>query len=197
MEPEIPHITNANINNNVNKVTVEVKIEQTKKKVVKKKHEPSWYIKWALGIVGIIIATVSTPYVSARVGTFFRDAKDKKIIEVLANYAEGLNKNKFDAYKYFAPKVERFYQMKNATPKQINAYVNGLYQKQYQNTNMYFDESTLSSEKLTNGEYKVEVIMYASYFETAKQKKFEDFRTRIELILDNNFKIKFLRQYYD
>lgn len=188
---------NSNINHNINNVKVEVKIEHPNETGTKKKHEPSWYVKWALGIIAVIIASVSTPYVSAKVGTYFRDAKDKKIIHVLAEYAEQLNKNKFDAYRYFAPKVERFYQMKQTTPKEINAYVNGLYQKQYKNTNMYFDDSTMACEKLASGDYKVSVIMYATYYETAKQKQFEDYRSRIELLLDNDFKIKFFRQYID
>jgi hypothetical protein len=188
---------NNNVNNNINNVTVQVQFEQPKKKITKKKKEPTWYKKWLLGLVGTVVVAVSIPYVTAEINVFFRDAKDKKIIEVLNQYADGLNTNTFDAYKYFSPRVERFYQMLNTDPKEINSYVNGLYKKQYKKATMYFDESTMVSEKIANEEYKVSVIMYSTCFDVMKQKQFDDFRTRIELVFDKNFRMKFFRQFYD
>lgn len=188
---------NNNVNNNVNNVTVQVQFEQPKKKVVKKKKEPTFYKKWIFGIIGSIIVAVSIPYVKAGISSYLRDAKDKKIIAVLNTYAEGLNKNEFDAYKYFSPRVSRFYKMLNTNPQKINEYVHGLYLKQYKNNTMYFDESTMSAEKTESGEYKVSVIMYSTGFDVIKQKQFDDLRTRIELTFDNNFRIKFFRQFYD
>lgn len=196
METNSSNINN-NINNNTNNITVEVKIDQPKKRIVKKKKEPNWYKKWIIGTVTTVLLAISIPYVKAKVDTLFRDAKDKKIITVLNEFATELNGSKFDAYKYFSPRVERFYTMIKTNPKAINNYVNGLYREQYKNSSAYFDESTLSTEIKENGDYEASIIMYGTYFEVAKGVQVDDQRTRIKLILDKNFKIKFFRQFFD
>jgi hypothetical protein len=184
-----------NINNNVNNINIEVKLEQPSKSANNK--NPNWYKKIIITSIATIIISVGTYYGKSSVRYFFREAKDKKIIHVLTEYADGLNENKFDAYSYFPSKVDRFFQMCNTTPKEINTYVNGLYKKQFINVTMYFDESTLTVKQLANGDYNASVMMYSTYFETETQKQHTDFKTRIELKFDTDFKIKYFRQFYN
>lgn len=120
-----------------------------------------------------------------------------KIALTLEEYSNGVNSNTFDAYKYFSPRVDRFFQMFDTSPQKINDYVNGLFYKQFKNAVMRFDNSTLSIEKMETGEYKAMVIMYSDYFDTKKKKQFSNYRTRVELRFDDNIRIKYFRQFYD
>lgn len=106
------------------------------------------------------------------------------------------NKQKFDAYKYFTPNVERFFMMKSTSPKKINKYVNGSYHQEFQNSSTHFDEATLSYSE-NDGEFKATIISYSTYFKVKEMKQYNDFRTRVELKFDKDYRINFLREFYD
>jgi hypothetical protein len=123
--------------------------------------------------------------------------RDKKIIAALELYTTDLNQKKFDAYKYFAPKIERFFHMFDTSPKKINDYVNGMFYKQFQNASTRFDPNTLIVTTIDNVEYDISVIMYSTYFNAKEKKAYSDLRTRTEIKLDKNFRIKYLKQFFD
>ena len=152
-----------------------------------------------IGVMGTLISA----FIIAKTNGFFesnwpdKEARNEKIIATLEAYSNGINKKTFDAYKYFTPKIERFYQMFNTSPKKINDHVNGLFYKQFQNPKMRFDGTTLSVKEIDNGEFEASVIMYSTYYKVQEKKQYTDYRTRMELRFDNNFHIKYLRQFFD
>lgn len=163
----------------------------------------------ALSILILVVGAIGTLYgvystfskggkeISSAGINYNKDEVKGKICTTLKAYSEGVNKKKFDAYKYFTPKIERFYTMIETSPKKINDYVNGDYNKEFQNSTMYFDESTLSVEEMVNGEFKALVIMYSTYYNAKKKKQYTNFRTKTELRFDNDFRIKYFRQFFD
>jgi len=171
------------------------------------KKEQNTFLSLLKPTVGKIITTVITgvlttilvAWLTGHIGTkeLSKEEIAKKISLTLDEYSAGVNTHSFDAYKYFSPRVERFYQMFDTSPKKINDYVNGMFYKQFKNAIMYFDSSTLSVEKTETGEYKALVIMYSDYFDVQKKKQFFNYRTRTELRFDDDFRIKYFRQFYD
>lgn len=153
-------------------------------------------------ITGVTVTLVST-FLLAYFGGLFgnnelsNEERNAKIFATLVEYSTDVNEKKFDAYKYFTPKIERFYQMFDTSPKKINDYVNGLFYKQFKNSTMRFDESTLSVRGIDNGEFEATVIMYATYFNVKEKKQYTDYRTKTELRFDSNFRIKYFRQLFD
>ncbi len=191
---------NVNTNNNINNIHVHVNAEPPKKVPQKKKS----FIKSFSGqiVIGVLVALIST-IIIAKTNAIFgseetsKEEQKKKIFTTLIAYSDGINKKKFDAYKYFTPKIERFYQMFNASPKKVNDYVNGLFYQQFQNPTMWFDENTLTVKEINNGEFEASVIMYSTYYKLKEKKQYNDYRTRMELRLDNNFHIKYFRQFLE
>lgn len=153
-------------------------------------------------ITGVMVTLVSGVIIANYSGFFgneepSKEERNKKIFATLVAYSKDVNEKNFDAYKYFTPKVERFYQMFDTSPKKINDYVNGLFYKQFQNSTMRFDESTLSVRGIDNGEYEASVIMYSTYYKAKEKKQYTDYRSKTELRFDSNFRIKYFRQLYD
>lgn len=128
-------------------------------------------------------------------GGISKEDRNKRIYATLKNYSDDLNSRHFDAYKYFSPKVDRFFIMHETRPKEINEYVNGLYYKQFQNPTGSFDEKTLTVKELGNNEYEATIIQYGTFYKTAEKKQYTNLRTRTELKFDENFRIKYLRSF--
>jgi hypothetical protein len=155
----------------------------------------------AIKIVSTVIGGVLTALIISKVigdnASLSKDERNDKILATLQAYSTDVNQGTFDAYKYFTPKVERFYQMFDTSPKKINDYVNGLFYKQFQNATMNFDNNTLSVTEKENGEYEALIIMYSTYFNVKEKRQYTNHRTRTELRFDSNFHIKYFRQFFD
>jgi hypothetical protein len=152
--------------------------------------------------IGVVVAVISTIIIAKLNGCFApssisKEERNKKVFSTLYNYSEDLNNNTFDAYKYFTPRVERFFQMLDTSPKKINDYVNGLFRKQFKNARSHFDENTLCVKEIDGNEYEAEVIMYSTYYNVHKKKQYANYRTKLLVRFDNNFRIKYFRQYFD
>lgn len=150
---------------------------------------------------GVLTTLISTFLIANFNGCFdntglSKEERNKKIFKTLEAYSADLNKKAFDAYKYFTPKVERFFQMFDTSPKKINDYVNGSFYDQFQNASTRFEEGTLIVNEIDEG-FQVIVIAYSTYYDAAKKKQFTNFRTKTELKFDNDFRIKYFRQFFD
>jgi hypothetical protein len=119
----------------------------------------------------------------------------ERVIGKLEEYSKGLNSKTFDAYKYFAPQVDLFYRMKETNPSEINKYVNGLFYKQFLEAQMSFDVNTIAMERMDEHEYIVQAIMYSTYYDVAKKRRFYNQRSRTEVRFNNEFRIKYFRQF--
>lgn len=181
--------------------------EQTKYDKVMKwgKNNPFVIVIIILSSLAGVIVTFSGAYntitgnneVNVAGVNYNKDEVKTRIFATLKSYSNDVNNRKFDAYKYFTNKIERFYKMYDTSPKKINEYVNGAFYKEFQNPTMYFDEKTLSVAEKGNGEYEAIVIMYSTYYKVSERKQYNDFRTKTVLGFDNDFRIKYFRQFYD
>ncbi len=113
------------------------------------------------------------------------------IRQVIESYYRGLNNKTFDANEYFDSNIERYITMKNTTPDAINQYINGSYNKEWQDVSCGIENSTYNEQKTDYG-YFVTFIEYGTCFRVSKQKN-EKTRVETEVKFNNNRKIIFWR----
>lgn len=126
-----------------------------------------------------------------------KEDQKKEALNTIRKYANGLNKKTFKAENYFADNVERFFMMLNTKPGDINKYVNGDFYKDFVNPTVSFDESSLVIHPINEDGFKVSILMYGTYYQRKEKKQYNNLRTRCEIKMDKNFRIYYLRQFFE
>lgn len=153
-------------------------------------------------IIGVFITLLSAAIIGHCSGIFGgsnspdRETIKAETLKILRAYCNELNSpdhNQFDAYRYFAPHVDRYIKMKNTTPAEINKYIKGLFRKQYQYFSTDPDVSTFVITAVADEYYEVTLITYDTYLNLIDNNTCDSCRTRTEIRMDKNFRIKYFR----
>jgi hypothetical protein len=153
-------------------------------------------------IVGIAVA-LSVGFITARAnGWFSHTAPTTKeikagIMSTIKLYESDINKNTFDAEKYFSPDVELYFKIPATTPAGINKYWNENVHKVFGGMNIRYDESTLNIISSKDDMYRISIVMYSDYYKINESKQVTNERSRFELKFDSDFRIYYLRQFFN
>ncbi|HET6992786.1 MAG TPA: hypothetical protein VFJ43_15740 [Bacteroidia bacterium] len=197
-------ISTMNTNNNTVNVTVNHERPKTKTIRKRKKVDKEFSLK-SMGvkiIVGVVV-TLTVGFITARANGLFGHApltnKEIKsgIMSTLKIYEADINKNSFDAEKYFAPDVELFFLMKHTTPAGINKYWKANFNKTFGETRIRYDESTLNIISSKDDSYYVSIVMYSDYFKISENRQVTNERSRFEFKFDSDFRIYYMRQFFN
>jgi hypothetical protein len=115
------------------------------------------------------------------------------IRNILKQYYRDFNEHKFDASKYFAPKVDRFISLKNTTPEEINHAINTEFYPEFEGAASNIDLKTLSISKLPNGYYQADFEESMSCYRKSKDQH-QYIKTKVKVLFDKNMKIRYNRQ---
>ncbi len=149
-------------------------------------------------ITGVIVALL-VGFILNKVSASAPNTKDIKsgVISTLRMYEQDINKNKFDAEKYFARDVQYYFQMPATNPSRINKYWVEEVLKVFRDTKIRYDESTINIISATENEYFISIVMYSDYYNIKKAKVVTNERSRFELKFNSDFKITFMKQYFN
>ncbi len=121
------------------------------------------------------------------------NAQELVIRNILKQYYRDFNEHKFDASKYFAPKVDKFISLKNTTPEEINHAINTEFYPEFEGATSNIDLKTLSISKLPNGYYLAAFEESMSCYRKSKGQH-QYIKTKVKVLFDKNMKIKFNHQ---
>jgi hypothetical protein len=147
---------------------------------------------------GVIVALL-VGFILNKVSASTPDNKDIKsgVIATLKIYEQDINKNKFDAEKYFARDVQYYFQMPATNPSRINKYWIEEVSKVFRDTKIRYDESTINIISATENEYFISIVMYSDYYNLKREKQVYNERSRFELKFNKDFKMTFMRQHFN
>ena len=132
--------------------------------------------------------------------TLTEERVKKSVAELIYNtiekYNNDVDNHTFSASRYFAPNVERFFNMLNTTPDKITDYVNGEYYKEFKGAKSSLDKQSLSVISTGNDEYTADIMMYSTWYKVKEQKQYTNFKTRMEFKFDEKCQIKSVQQFY-
>ena len=109
------------------------------------------------------------------------------LIERVTAYYDDLEKGDFDANRYFASRVERFFQLKKTNPDAINANYDEYFKGEFLNVKYSLDFDNLHLIKEGNV-YVAEFIVNCSFYLKSKRRtKAGSYMERIKLRKDGKF----------
>lgn len=106
-------------------------------------------------------------------------------------YQSLINKN-FDAYKYFSPKVEKFFLLENVGPKEVNYNIQNIYYKEFLNPSLTTYEQSWTVLDKYEDSCILTFIASESWYSNSKKEAI-NIKSRYILKLDKRFKIYYLR----
>lgn len=145
-----------------------------------------------LAIFGIMVAKVDK---IADIGNLFKSDKTAKIKTILTNYANDLNDEKLNTYKYFSSSVETFINLSDTDPTSISNSLRKHYYPHYLFHRVKFNLDDLKVEE-KGDEYIVELTEEDS-FVWYKTNEERNPRFHVTIRFDEDLKIKsFIQKEY-
>jgi len=139
-----------------------------------------------LGLGGIVWAKVRTVPGHAAIKS--------GIVKTLQQYENDINHKTFDAHRYFASDVVRFFDAEKKTPAWINTFWANHFNRLFPEMSIRLDFSSLKLSYTDDGITKASIIMYSTFYNADEKKQHVNERSRYDLKFDEDYRMVYMVQ---
>lgn len=116
------------------------------------------------------------------------NAKEISLKGILNSYYRDLSNQKFDANRYYAQQVDRFFNLRDVSPQTISEEIRNNYYTDFQDAVSTIDSKTLEISPLRGGRYQADFMeVIKCYRKTAK--RHQTITAKVKIVFDRDMKI--------
>ncbi len=116
------------------------------------------------------------------------DNKNTELRKILASYYKDLSSQQFDANKYYASEVNRFFNLRDITPQKITREVQDNYYTDFQNAVSTIDQKTMKISPVSGGKYQVDFREIVRCHRKSVNRN-QTIVARVKIVFDKHMKI--------
>ena len=116
------------------------------------------------------------------------NSKEISLKRILNSYYRDLSNQKFDANRYYAKQVDRFFNLRDISPQTISEEIQNNYYTDFQDAVSTIDGKTLDISPVRGGRYQADFMeVIKCYRKTAKQH--QTITAKVKIVFDKDMKI--------